>query len=802
MTRFVLAAVFGALFTISSGIWPTAFSDAQVPTDHADTTQQAKALEEALSKSGDNRAQLVAALAACTPRERRGMEFLIANMPRKDRHTLTSEFLLAHVRQAYKTWDSVPWRDSVPEEVFLNGVLPYANVNERRDEWRTDFNTRFSGHVSNAKSPGEAGVILNHKIFGEVGVKYSTKRPKADQSPYESIEAGLASCTGLSILLIDACRAVGVPARLVGTPRWSDNSGNHSWVEIWDNGGWHFTGAAEQSGDDLDRGWFAGRAKTAQRDHRLHAIYAVSFRKTPLNFPLVWNSEFDDLTGVNVTDRYTQQGETVPDGKIRVRFRLLRADGHARRAGNVAVLDEGSEVFAGVTKDERFDANDHVTAILSPGTYTVRVDADGHVVSETVVAERDEQLVTLSLPTPKSDKPAADATSLRLAELRSYLKVPRDQRPALTDQPFATKPLTRQEADTAAALLWADLATHIRESRAAEMKDRVLRHRDQAMPFHYEVFGEAPAGGRSLFISMHGGGGAPKRVNDQQWENQKKLYKPAEGVYLAPRAPTDTWNLWHQAHIDPLFDRLITNLVSFENVDPNRVYLMGYSAGGDGVYQLAPRMADRLAAAAMMAGHPNETSPLGLRNLPFTLHMGGDDKAYRRNEVAREWKKKLSDLRDGDPEGYLNWVEIHEGKGHWMDRQDAAAVPWMAKHTRQVAPAKVVWVQDDVTHPRFYWLSVAKPKARSQITAEVKKGDAGPRIELDLQHTATIAVRLTDDLLDLDQPFSITTGGRSLFSGKVTRTIATLYKTLLEREDPQAMYSAEVELIVEVLDAK
>ena len=74
-------------------------------------------------------------------------------------------------------------------------------------------------------------------------------------------------------------------------------------------------------------------------------------------------------------------------------------------------------------------------------------------------------------------------------------------------------------------------------------------------------------------------------------------------------------------------------------LDPNKVYLMGYSAGGDGVYQLAPRMADRFAAAAMMAGHPNETSPLGLRNLPFTIHMGENDTPYKRNKVAAEWKK-------------------------------------------------------------------------------------------------------------------------------------------------------------------
>ena len=147
---------------------------------------------------------------------------------------------------------------------------------------------------------------------------------------------------------------------------------------------------------------------------------------------------------------------------------------------------------------------------------------------------------------------------------------------------------------------------------------------------------------------MHGGGGAPPQVNDGQWKNQMRLYKPNEGIYLCPRAPTDTWNLWHQSHIDPLFDRLIENMIIFEEVDPDKVYLMGYSAGGDGVYQLAPRMCDRFAAAAMMAGHPNETSPQGLRNLPFALQVGENDKSYRRNKIAESWGEKLAELKESE----------------------------------------------------------------------------------------------------------------------------------------------------------
>jgi hypothetical protein len=152
--------------------------------------------------------------------------------------------------------------------------------------------------------------------------KYSTKRKKADQSPFESMESGLASCTGLSIMLIDACRAVGIPARFVGTPLWSDRSGNHSWVEVYDQG-WHFTGAAEPAGDALDKAWFIGRAAKAQRDSRRHAIYAVSFRHTPQPFPMVWKRGADYVHSVNVTDRYTQLGQSLPPGYVNLMFRVL-----------------------------------------------------------------------------------------------------------------------------------------------------------------------------------------------------------------------------------------------------------------------------------------------------------------------------------------------------------------------------------------------------------------------------------------------------------------------------------------------
>ena len=153
------------------------------------------------------------------------------------------------------------------------------------------------------------------------------------------------------------------------------------------------------------------------------------------------------------------------------------------------------------------------------------------------------------------------------------------------------------------------------------IEKEVFESGDLKLRFKSIIYGEKPADGRSLFISLHGGGGVPAAGNDQQWRNQIRLYKPKEGVYVAPRAPWDAWNLWFQEGIDQLFEMLIQAAVTHWDVNPDKVYLLGYSAGGDGVWRMAPRMADRWAAASLMAGHPGEASQVNLRNTPFMIWM-------------------------------------------------------------------------------------------------------------------------------------------------------------------------------------
>ena len=348
--------------------------------------------------------------------------------------------------------------------------------------------------------------------------------------------------------------------------------------------------------------------------------------------------------------------------------------------------------------------------------------------------------------------------------------------------------LTKTEAKKLKDELYKKYSAELVVNRLQEMKERRIKIKDREMKFDLRFFGEKPISGWKLYFHLHGGGEALDSINEKEWIKNQTLHTVKNGIILIPRSPTNTWDMWHQAHIDSFLNRLIQNMIAFHDVNPNRIYLMGRSAGGDGVYQLSPRMADRFAATAMMAGHPNETSPLGLRNIGFTIHMGAKDSAYDRNKVAIEWRDKLQALRGNDPEGYEHWVEIYKDKGHWVDRLDSSAIGWITQFIRNPFPEKVVWKQDDVTHNRFYWLRVNDPVKSSFIVANIRD----QTIYIEKSNLSEIIIMLNDDIIDMDKKIIVKYLENELFNSIVPRNVNTIEKSIKEYGDPQSVYSGEI----------
>lgn len=360
---------------------------------------------------------------------------------------------------------------------------------------------------------------------------------------------------------------------------------------------------------------------------------------------------------------------------------------------------------------------------------------------------------------------------------------------AQTTEPQST--INKENANTIIDTLYKQLSDKLKISTATEMMAKKIIYKELSMPYQYITYGEKPDSGHSLYISMHGGGGAPAKVNDGQWRNQIKLYKPKEGIYLAPRAPTDTWNLWHQPHIDPMFDAIIDRFIAHHDINPNKVYITGYSAGGDGTYQLAPRMADRWAGAAMMAGHPGDAKTPNLLNLPYFIQCGGKDIAYNRNKLTQNWGKKLDKLEKENPTYYTHKWIVYPQHGHWMNLDCKQAIPWIAKHTRNPWPKKINWQQDDVTHTRFYWLANQTPNKNDLITAEVN----GQTITLTTENVTQITLRLNDALINLDKEIIVQDNkGNNLFKGIVPRSKAAIIQSLKQRLDKTTVATALLEV--------
>lgn len=361
---------------------------------------------------------------------------------------------------------------------------------------------------------------------------------------------------------------------------------------------------------------------------------------------------------------------------------------------------------------------------------------------------------------------------------------------SLMQADFVTSNLTRTESDEIKRYLLFERKKDLVKQLKSKWENKEFAYMTNRMRLLYKVFGKKPEGGRALYLSLHGGGGAPKKLNDQQWLNQINLYTPIEGIYVAPRATTNTWDMWHLPQNDALLDSIISAAILFEDVNPNKVYLLGYSAGGDGVYQLAPRMADRWAAASMMAGHPGDASALNLRNIGFSIWVGALDSAYNRNDLGSKWGRLLDSLAIDDSKSYKHLCQIVPMKGHWMDRVDTAAISWMNQFVRNPLPEKIVWYQDNVLHKQFYWLSTKNPRKGDLVRIQRK----GNHFVIKECTADELTISLNDNLIDYELPVVISYLGKTIYNKKVKRTILSIYKSVTQRFDPSLVFDGEINI--------
>ncbi len=500
----------------------------------------------------------------------------------------------------------------------------------------------------------------------------------------------------------DACRSVGVPARLVGTKLWSDKSGNHTWVEIWDNG-WHFTGACEPDPKGLDSGWFVDKAAQAQKDSREHGIYAASFRKSSVTFPLVWAPGNRSVFAEDVTDRYTQRQN------------------------------------------------------------------------------------------PQSDTPAALEERLQKQAL-AFFSAPPDEQAKWRFDAALDRLLAKNEPAVRTAVLAAYQAAPAQASLKADFEKKQARYKEHLSPYKVREVGKRPPSGWPLVIAMHGGGNTPKAVNDSQWKGMETHYadQAEDGgyLYLALRAPNDTWNGFYDDYVPPLIANLLRQFVLFGDVDADKVFLIGYSHGGYGAFYIGPKTPDRFAAIHSSAAAPTDgtISPLSLRNTRFTFMIGEKDTAYGRRERCEKFNQEILKLKEANPGDFPVEMEFKPGFQH-SNLPDRGKLKDMLTYTRNPTPRHLTWELTDSVVSDFYWLTVPAPAKGQSIDARIE----GNNLQITTQNIKQFAVGLDSRLISFDKPLRVQLNKESR-DVTATPSLLTLCQSLLARGDPRLAFTYRLQL--------
>lgn len=383
---------------------------------------------------------------------------------------------------------------------------------------------------------------------------------------------------------------------------------------------------------------------------------------------------------------------------------------------------------------------------------------------------------------------------------------------------------------------WIDYVSAGRKdkTRRDEFANKSISANGYVMNYGLRVKGDIKGKKVPVYIALHGGGATS--FNSFQWQDMAGYYYDSigDGIYVYPRAIEDTYDChWRPASF-PMYDELISNLKLFENrfdasIDLNRVYLLGFSAGGDGVYRISPVMADRFAAVNMSAGHPNGVDFSNMRNLPILLQVGQNDSAYNRNKVVAQYDLKLRELAQKYGGGYVHEAYIHKGMPHnfndssaggdavetviadpvaWLEsdyarceykKVDSSAGAWVAKYERNPLPEKIVWnlkKNDSRFTSRsvqsFYWLCADNSVVGGTIVASYSKASNAVVVESNTVQ-GDVSILLNDRMMDFSKPITIMTE-KGTFEVEPDIDLEVLAETTAERGDPDYQFLMRVSL--------
>ncbi len=130
-----------------------------------------------------------------------------------------------------------------------------------------------------------------------------------------------------------------------------------------------------------------------------------------------------------------------------------------------------------------------------------------------------------------------------------------------------------------------------------------------------------------LVVTLHGSGGGRRDIEQKKWQGAiRQLLKPENERYEAMLLEPQSEGEWDPDSLQKMLDYVI-----HENpdVNPKRVYCVGYSMGGKGTWEWAMNYPDRFAAIIPKGFIPDLSKIDGMVDLPIWAMVGDKDSRPR-----------------------------------------------------------------------------------------------------------------------------------------------------------------------------
>jgi enterochelin esterase-like enzyme len=293
-----------------------------------------------------------------------------------------------------------------------------------------------------------------------------------------------------------------------------------------------------------------------------------------------------------------------------------------------------------------------------------------------------------------------------------------------------------------------------------------------------------------LVVRLHEGGGDGMGYA-KSWTS---VPTAEQFIAVTPTIPSGDRMSWVQRGSAELLDLAYKHMLAHYNIDTDRVYLAGHSAGGGAAFLYAQVWPHRLAAVFSRSllyykfDRDWEGCIAVLEYVPGFYVVGLD----QREEEVEGFRRAEAFFKK---HGYPAAFRFEEGRGHeYIKELDEDGFPFLLKQRRIASPkefhAFFFAYSDDnrkrrAFHETQYWLKATNYNPRG-TPVKVSVEDNTVRIEgkgLDAG-----VLRLNDGLVNLDQDVVVMLNGREVHRGRVERSIRFLLDEFERTPDPKRLW--------------